>query len=279
MMSLIRVENLHFRYPDGTYALRGVDMEVGEGEMIALIGQNGSGKTTLSKCLNGLFEPSEGRVLVEGLDTRTASMARELVTRVGYVFQNPDHQLFNDSVYKELRYALDNVGVAEAEQRKRIAEAAEIAGVSEDIMSEHPFFLPKGIRQRIAIASILALKPSVIIVDEPTTGQDALQSIAVMDFLEKIRREEGRSIVIVTHEMSIVARYAQRVVALCEGRVLLDGPTAEVFAQPDVLARTYVQPPQITRLAHRLAGYGFSSRILTVDEMVSEAHELLGESA
>jgi energy-coupling factor transport system ATP-binding protein len=274
-MSLIQVENLHFRYPDGTYALRGVDMEVGEGEMLALIGQNGSGKTTLSKCLNGLFEPSEGRVLVKGLDTRTASMARELVTRVGYVFQNPDHQLFNDSVYKELRYALDNVGVPEAEQRERITEAAEIAGVSEDIMSEHPFFLPKGIRQRVAIASILALKPSVIIVDEPTTGQDAQQSIAVMDFLEKIRREEGRSIVIVTHEMSIVARYAQRVVALCEGQVLLDGPTAEVFAQPDVLVRTYVQPPQITQLAHRLAGYGFSPRILTVDEMASEARELL----
>lgn len=272
---MVRVEGLHFRYPDGTYALRGVDMEVDEGEMVALIGQNGSGKTTLSKCLNGLFKPTEGRVLVGELDTRTASMARELVTRVGYVFQNPDHQLFNDSVYKELRYALDNVGITGDEQRRRIEEAAEIAGVGQEIMSEHPFFLPKGIRQRVAIASILALKPGVIVVDEPTTGQDARQSLAVMDFLEKIRREEGRSIVIVTHEMSIVARYARRVVALCEGRVLLDGPTHEVFAQTDTLAETYVQPPQITQLAQRLSGYGFSPGILTVEEMVSATRELL----
>jgi energy-coupling factor transport system ATP-binding protein len=250
--TLIEVAQLDYVYPDGTPALFNINLSIGEQEFIALIGQNGSGKTTLSKCLNGLFKPTQGSVMVEGLDTRAKGIVKQLVTKVGYVFQNPDHQLFNDSVTKEIAYGPHNIGLPEAEVQARVEEAAKVAGVGSDHFATHPFFLTKGLRQRVAIASILALKPRTIIVDEPTTGQDMPQSIEVMNFLQRLWQEEGHTIIIITHEMSIVARYAQRVVVLGQGRVLLDGPTRDVFAQPGVLRQTFVEPPQITRLAQGL---------------------------
>ena len=268
MASLIQVTNMDFVYPDGTPALFDINLTVGEGEFLALIGQNGSGKTTLSKCLNGLLKPTQGSILVEDLDTRDRGIIKKLVTRVGYVFQNPDHQLFNNNVWGEIAYGPQNIGLPADEIDQRVREAARIAGVDESLFETHPFFLPKGLRQRVAIASILALKPRTIIVDEPTTGQDMVQSREVMNFLQRLRDEEGHSIIIITHEMPIVAQYAERTVVLGQGRVLLDGPTREVFSQPDVLKQTYVEPPQITRLGQALSTEGIPNDILTVDEMI-----------
>lgn len=266
MSALIEVSQLDYIYPDGTPALFDINLTIGQQEFIAFIGQNGSGKTTLSKCLNGLLKPSSGSVIVEGIDTRAKGVIKQLVTRVGYVFQNPDHQLFNDSVTKEIAYGPRNINLAETEVQQRVQEAAAVAGVGPDHFATHPFFLTKGLRQRVAIASILALKPRTIIVDEPTTGQDMRQSIEVMNFLQRLWRDEGHTIVIITHEMGIVAQYAQRVVALGQGRVLLDGPTRKVFAQAELLKQTFVEPPQITRL-----GQALDSRIphdlLSVAEM------------
>ncbi len=266
MGSLIEVSRLDYAYPDGTPALFDINLAVGEQEFVAFIGQNGSGKTTLSKCLNGLLRPSAGSVLVDGIDTRGKRVIKQLVTKIGYVFQNPDHQLFNDSVEKEIAYGPRNIGLPEAEVMARVREAAEVAGVGPEHIATHPFFLTKGLRQRVAIASILALKPRAIIVDEPTTGQDMAQSIEVMNFLQSLWREAGHTIIIITHEMSIVARYAQRVVAFGRGRVLLDGSTRAVFAQPQVLQQTFVEPPQITRLGQAL-GPPISADVLTVPEM------------
>lgn len=266
MSALIEVSHLDYVYPDGTPALFDINLTIGEREFIAFIGQNGSGKTTLSKCLNGLLKPTNGSVIVEGIDTRTKGVVKQLVTKVGYVFQNPDHQLFNDSVEKEIAYGPRNIGLPEEEVKARVREAAGVAGVGPDHFATHPFFLTKGLRQRVAIASILALRPRTIIVDEPTTGQDMPQSIEVMNFLQRLWQAEGHTIIIITHEMSIVAQYAQRVVVLGQGRVLLDGTTREVFAQPNVLKQTFVEPPQITRL-----GQALNSRlprdVLTVEEM------------
>jgi energy-coupling factor transport system ATP-binding protein len=272
---LIQVSNLDYVYPDGTVALRDIDMEIGAREFMAFIGQNGSGKTTLSKCLNGLFAPTSGSVIVEGLDTRSKGIIKKIVTKVGYVFQNPDHQLFNSSVWDEIAYGPRNIGVPENEVEERVREAAAVAGIQEEIFQEHPFFLNKGLRQRVAIASILALRPRTIIVDEPTTGQDRKQSVEIMNFLKRLRDEEGHTIVIITHEMPIVVAYAERTVALCEGKILLDGPTREVFSQPDVLAKTFVQPPQITRLGQRLSGLDIPPDILTVPEMCEVFREKL----
>jgi energy-coupling factor transport system ATP-binding protein len=265
----IEVKDLVYTYADGTKALYGINLRVSEGEFIAFIGQNGSGKTTLSKCLNGLFKPTAGAVIVDGLDSKNTPIV-QMVKRVGYVFQNPDHQLFNTNCWDEIAYGPRNIGLDETVVKERVAEAAQVVGLSEAYFSEHPFFLNKGMRQRVAIASILALKPKVMIVDEPTTGQDIRQSLEIMDFLRELNEKYGHIIIFITHDMPIVSSYAKRVVAMGLGQIIVDGPPAEVFAQPELLAKTYVEPPQITELAQRLSDLGFSPATLTVDEFVAQ---------
>jgi energy-coupling factor transport system ATP-binding protein len=265
---LIEIADLTFEYPDGTLALRNINLDIYANQFIAFIGQNGAGKTTLAKCINGLLKPNAGSVKIEGLDTRERGTTKKIVTKVGYVFQNPDHQLFNNTIYKEIAYGPRNLGLNEKDVDDRVREAGRVCGVEEDLFKEHPFFLTKGLRQRVAIASILAMRPRTIIVDEPTTGQDLRQSLEVMNFLRDLWQHQGHTIVIITHEMPIVAQYAQRVVVLGQGRVLMDGPTREVFAEPELLAKTFVKPPQITRLAQALSSYRIPKDILSVSEMV-----------
>lgn len=272
MAAYIDVQNLSYSYPDGTLALRKVNLRVNNGDFLALIGQNGSGKTTLSKCLNGILKPTDGTVLVDGFDTSTASVA-EMVRRVGYVFQNPDHQIFNSNVYDEIAYGPRNIGLKETEVKDRVIEATRVVGLRQEHLSVHPFFLPKGLRQRVAIASILALRPKVIIVDEPTTGQDMHQSFEIMNFLTELHEKSGHIIIIVTHDMPIVARYAKRVVVMAMGQIIMDGPTAEVFSHPEELSKSFVKPPQITRLGQSLLTYGFPPNILRVEEMAATVKE------
>jgi len=258
---LIEVSNLVFEYPDGTLALENVNVDIFENQFIALIGQNGAGKTTIAKTLNGLLKPTSGYVKIDQLDTKDKGTTKKIVTKVGYVFQNPDHQLFNNTVYKEIAYGPRNIGLPEDEVDERVVEAAQVCGIEEDLFKEHPFFLTKGLRQRVAIASILAMRPRTIIVDEPTTGQDLRQSIEVMNFLRDLWENEGHTIIIITHEMPIVAQYAQRVVVLAKGKILMDGTTREIFSEPEILAKTFVKPPQITRLGQSLAKYNFPKEL------------------
>jgi energy-coupling factor transport system ATP-binding protein len=257
---------MSYAYPDGTKALDGINLEIFHGEMMALIGQNGSGKTTLSKCLNGLFKPTSGEVLVDGLDTKTSSIV-QMVRRVGYVFQNPDHQLFNANCWDEIAYGPRNIELDEAEVKERVAEAAAVVGLPEMYFGEHPFFLPKGLRQRVAIASILALRPKVIIVDEPTTGQDARHSLEIMDFLQNLNREHGHTVIIITHDMPIVATFAERLVVMAKGQIQADGPTSEVFGRQEVLAFASLEPPQVTQLAQRTQDLGFHPGTLSVNDL------------
>ena len=263
----IHVKELDFAYPDGTKALKNINLEIAKGEFIALIGQNGSGKTTLSKCLNGLYKPTGGDIIVDGLNSKDSSIV-QMVRRVGYVFQNPDHQLFNNNCWDEIAYGPRNIELSETEVKERVEEAIQVVGLPNIYHKEHPFFLSKGLRQRVAIASILALRPQVIIVDEPTTGQDAKQSLEIMDFLKSLNENLGHTIIIITHDMPIVGLYAQRVIAMAQARVMADGPTREVFAQAEILEKTFLAPPQITQLAQAVQGLGFDPGTLTVDEMV-----------
>jgi energy-coupling factor transport system ATP-binding protein len=265
----IQVNKLDFAYPDGTKALDDINISVQVGEFVALIGQNGSGKTTLSKCLNGLYKPTSGEVLVDGLNSKNTPIV-QMVRRVGYVFQNPDHQLFNSNCWDEIAYGPRNIQLSEDEVKIRVEEAAQVVGLPEIFYPEHPFFLSKGLRQRVAIASILALRPQVIIVDEPTTGQDARQSIEIMEFLKDLNEKHGHSIIIITHDMHIVAQYARRVILMSEGRILADGSTSGVFSQPDVLQKTFLEPPSITQLAQSAAELGFDPGTLTVEEMIKQ---------
>jgi energy-coupling factor transport system ATP-binding protein len=271
----IQVNNLDFTYPDGTKALENINVSINIGEFIALIGQNGSGKTTLSKLLNGLYKPSSGKVLVDGLNSKTTPIV-QMVRRVGYVFQNPDHQLFNNNCWDEIAYGPRNIELPEEEVKIRVEEAAQVVGLPKIYFEEHPFFLSKGLRQRVAIASILALRPQVIIVDEPTTGQDARQSFEIMDFLNDLNENHGHTIIIITHDMPIVAQYAHRVILMSEGKILADDETARVFSQPEVLAKAFLEPPEITQLAQSVQDLGFSPGILTVNEMLKEFEKLKG---
>ena len=268
----IQVNKLDFAYPDGTRALENINVSIQVGEFIALIGQNGSGKTTLSNCLNGLYKPTAGEVLVDGLNSKQTPIV-QMVRRVGYVFQNPDHQLFNNNCWDEIAYGPRNIQLSEDEVRVRVEEAAHVVGLPEVLYEEHPFFLSKGLRQRVAIASILALRPQVIIVDEPTTGQDSRQSLEIMEFLKDLNETHGHTIIIITHDMYIVAQYARRVI-LMSGKILADGPTSEVFSQPDVLQKAFLEPPQITQLAQSVESLGFERGTLTVEGMMEQFEAL-----
>lgn len=263
----IQVKDLDFDYPDGTKALKGINLEICKGEFIALIGQNGSGKTTLSKCLNGLYKPSRGDIIVDGLNSKETSIV-QMVRRVGYVFQNPDHQLFNNNCWDEIAYGPRNIQLSEEEVRDRVEEAIRVVGLPAIYHNEHPFFLSKGLRQRVAIASILALKPQVIIVDEPTTGQDVKQSLEIMGFLKSLNENLGHTIIIITHDMPIVGLFAHRVIAMAQAQVVADGSARDVFKQEEVLKKTFLAPPQIAQLAQASQKLGFDPGILTVDEMV-----------
>jgi energy-coupling factor transport system ATP-binding protein len=273
----IQVNNLDFTYPDGTKALENINVSINIGEFIALIGQNGSGKTTLSKLLNGLYKPSSGEVLVDGLKSKSTPIV-QMVRRVGYVFQNPDHQLFNNNCWDEIAYGPRNIELPEEEVKIRVEEATQVVGLPQIYFEEHPFFLSKGLRQRVAIASILALRPQVIIVDEPTTGQDARQSFEIMDFLKDLNENHGHTIIIITHDMPIVAQYAHRVILMSEGKILADDETARVFSQPEILAKAFLEPPEITQLAQSVQELGFSPGILTVNEMIKEFENLKDSS-
>ncbi|WOP19618.1 energy-coupling factor ABC transporter ATP-binding protein [Raineyella sp. LH-20] len=267
---IIDVRGAAFHYEDGTEALTEIDLSVRSGEFLALIGTNGSGKTTLSKCLNGILKVTRGSVTVDGRaigrDTRTS----DLIGSIGYVFQNPDHQLFNATIRDEIAYAPRNLGLDEAEVDRRVREAARTAGIGADLFDEHPFFQPKGIRQRIAIASILSLRPKIIIVDEPTTGQDYRQSMEVMTFLKELNEQHGHTIIVITHDMDIVAEFAHRVVAMTAGRVIIDGSTREVLSRADDIARADLMPPVITQVAQSLGDLGVRPDVLDEDEMVAE---------
>ena len=262
----IKLENLTYIYqPYGVVALEDVSFEVGEGEFVAVIGQNGSGKTTLLKNIVGLLKPTQGRVLVEGLDTRRSTVA-ELSRWVGLVLQNPDQQLFAQTVEEEIAFGPRNLNLPDTEVASRVEEAMAMLGL-ERFRQEFPLALSIGDRARVVIASVLAMRPQIILLDEPTMGQDYRGHHQIMGVAGQLHGE-GHTIVIATHHVDLVAEYAQRVIVLCGGRILLDDTPAAVFSQPEVLRRTHIAPPQITQLAQALPSYlGLPRDALTVAEL------------
>lgn len=261
---VIRTEDLFFQYKNGPLALKGINLEVYQGEFIAIIGQNGAGKTTLAKHFNGLLKPTKGDVIVDGMNTKDA-MITDLAKVVGFVFQNPDHQFFSFSVEEEVAFGPRNLGLGEEEVKSRVDEALRIVGL-EQMRNRHPFTLSRGQRQRLAVASVLAMHPKIIVLDEPTTGQDEVAINQIMTLVNKLRRD-GRTILMITHDMSIVTKYAERTIVLSQGEVLMDGPTREVFSHPEILRKSHVDIPPIMKLARMLSDYGIPGNVLTVEEM------------
>lgn len=266
--AIISIQDLHYVYP-GTRvaALDGVTLEIRPGSLVGLVGRNGSGKTTLTKHLNGLLRPTSGRVVVEGLDT-TREPVRRLARHVGYVFQNPGHQLFARTVADELAFGPRNLGCTRAEVEERVASVAASLDLV-DVLSDHPYRLPFPIRKLVTIAGVLTMRPSVVVLDEPTTGQDQHASRRVRAVLDGLRAA-GTTVVCVTHDMSLLAEVGDRLVVLHEGRVAADGLPRDVLSDRAVLAATGLRPPQITELSLALPGRGGRPVALTVGELVDE---------
>ncbi|MGI9951635.1 ATP-binding cassette domain-containing protein [Moorellaceae bacterium AZ2] len=264
---MIRAENLGFTYPNGLQVLQDISFRIKKGEFVALIGRNGSGKTTLLKHFNGLLKPTSGRLLIAGLDTARAKVA-ELARKVGFLFQNPDHQIFLPTVADEIAFGPKNLGLKGKEIEARVEEAAAQVGLT-DCLDASPLKLGKGQRQRVALASVLAMRPDILVLDEPTTGQDYRQAREIMEIIKGLHRK-GHTIVLVTHDMEIVARYAERALVLGEGRLLLEGPLTEVFSREDVLARAGLLPPSIVRLIKPYREAGLFRDVLTPEDLCRE---------
>ncbi|GAP05234.1 MAG TPA: ABC transporter ATP-binding protein [Anaerolinea thermolimosa] len=254
----IEVEDLHFSYPGGVEALRGITLRIEGGELVAMVGQNGSGKTTLVKHFNGLLQPSRGCVRVGDWDTRTVSVAR-LASRVGYVFQNPDDQLFCKTVAEEVAFGPRNLGYAPEKVEQLVRRALAWTGLT-GREGTNPYDLSPTWRKMVALAAVLSMDTPVVIFDEPTTGQD-WQSVARMARVIAMLREEGKTVITITHDMDFCAENFTRVIALGGGQVLLDGPADEVLGEAEILAQTFVEPPQLVRLARRL---GWKETPLTI---------------
>ncbi len=258
----LQVDGVSFAYPGGVEALRDVSLSVRAGEAVGIIGENGAGKTTLVKHLNGLLKPDEGRVLVEGHDTRDHTAAA-LARWVGLVFQNPDDQLFQSSVRKEVALGPRNLGLDEAEVEERVAWALELVGM-DGAGEQHPYDLGLSGRKLVAIAAVVAMDSPIVVLDEPTTGQDHA-GVDVLTHVVRELRALGKTVVAISHDMDFIARNFPRVVTMAHAQVLLDGPVAEVFARPDVLAEAGVSTPLLGRLARRL---GWEETPFTVEEFV-----------
>jgi len=260
---VIEVENLYFRYPNGVEALKGVSLVIKNGEFVAIMGQNGAGKTTLVKHFNGLLKPSEGTVHVDGVETTKTSVAA-LSRNAGFVFQNPDLQLFSETVEDEISFALKNFGFEEETIEKRITWALNLLGLAQ-YRKTSPFLLSGGERKRVALASVLAWNPETLILDEPTIGQDYQQKEKLRQFIVQMQ-SQGKTVVIVTHDVEFVAECNPRVLLMKEGAVVADGKGREILTTPEVLAQSSIVLPQIAQIFAKLAPLGLPKNVIDVYE-------------
>lgn len=245
----IEIKGLRFTYPTGLEALKGINLTIQSGEQVAIVGQNGAGKTTLVRHFNGLLKPTSGSIFIGDWETTQFSVAR-LASRVGYVFQNPDDQLFSRDVLSEITFGPRNLGYAKEKVDELVQRALTLTELS-DKTETNPYDLSPTWRKMIALASIIAMDTPIVIFDEPTTGQDAVNVARIANVIAELKRE-GKMVVTITHDIDFCAENFERVIALSNGQVLLDGPAREVLGQEEILAQTYVDPPQLTRLGKRL---------------------------
>lgn len=259
----IEIKDLRFTYPTGLEALRGISLNIEAGEQVAIVGQNGAGKTTLVRHFNGLLQPTSGEVKIGDWDTRNYSVAK-LAARVGYVFQNPDDQLFSRDVKTEVAFGPKNLGYSNEQVEAQVKEALAMTELSAKTET-NPYDLSPAWRKMVAIASIIAMDTPIVIFDEPTTGQDAANIARIANVI-RVLRGRGRTVVTITHDIDFCAENFERVIALSQGQILLDGKANEVLGQEDVLAQTYVDPPQLTRLGKRL---GFKETVRNEDEFLA----------
>ena len=260
---IIQVKGVNFTYPGNVKALNEVNLTINQGDFVAIMGENGAGKTTLVKHFNGLLRPQSGSVFVENVDIAGTSVAK-LSRKVGLVFQNPDDQLFEENVEKEISFALKNFGFKDSVVEKRVNWALNLLDLAE-YKDKSPFILSGGERKRVALASVLAWDPDILVLDEPTVGQDYGQKEKLRHFLVQLRTQ-GKTVIIVTHDVEFVAESQPRIVLMAQGRVIGEGTAKEIMTCPEKLSQCSVAQPEITRLFSRLSSHGLPADVLDVDE-------------
>jgi energy-coupling factor transport system ATP-binding protein len=265
---MIEAQNVHFTYPSGVEALKNVSLTIRNGEFVAIMGQNGAGKTTLVKHFNGLLKPTKGKVLVDEVDTTKVSVAT-LARNVGFVFQNPDHQLFSETVEDEIAFGLRNFGFKENITKRRVTWALNLLGLTQ-YRKTSPFMLSGGERKRVALASVLAWNPKILILDEPTIGQDYQQKEKLRQFILQMKAQR-KTIIIVTHDVEFVAECNPRVLLMLDGKIVADGEARKVLTNPEILTQASIVPPQIAQIFLQLSDLELPKNVIDI----YEAQEIL----
>ena len=275
MSNIIECINLSHVYPGGFTAIKGINLKVKEGDVVAILGQNGSGKTTLVKHFNGLLKPTNGTVSINGIDTAKQTVFN-LSSYAGYVFQNPNHQLFATSVLAELEFGPKNQGLSNDEIEARVKETADFFQLH-SIINEHPLRLSFPLRKIVAIASIYAMQPSIFILDEPTTGQDHGGAEKIRKFVRKLQDDE-KTVILVTHDMPLVAEIADRVIAMWSSEIIKIANPREFFFDLKTMEKTKLQQPQATALSNRLQKRVLNEGItLTVQETIKALEKVVNQ--
>ncbi|MCM3718641.1 energy-coupling factor ABC transporter ATP-binding protein [Fictibacillus phosphorivorans] len=256
------LNNVTYCYPNGFKAVENVSMSFEKGESVAIVGQNGAGKTTTVKMMNGLTKPTEGDVIIDGLNTKDYTTA-QISRKVGYVFQNPDDQIFHETVKSEIRFGPKNLGFSEEKIEENVMKAAELTGIVQ-FLDVHPYNLPYSLKKFVTIASVIAMDTDTIILDEPTAGQDS-QAIGRLGVIIDALVREGKTIITITHDMEFVVNNFERVIVMANKRVVLDSHKQDVFWNHGVLEEAMLKQPHISRLCHTL---NLSDKVLDINQMI-----------